>query len=103
MPFWNPGGAILEFGLPERNAVSQPAQACWVVSGARISTLGMAMWAFYLKGNLEAVDTVTALLLYVGLVDGYVCWKEGETGSAIFRALSGVAIGGWGFLGMTKG
>ncbi|KAK2749495.1 hypothetical protein CKAH01_18020 [Colletotrichum kahawae] len=43
-----------------------------------------------------------ALLVFVGLVDGYVCWREGELGSAVFRATSGIAIGTWGALGLTS-
>jgi hypothetical protein len=101
IPFWNPAGAILEFGLPERIAISQPAQACFVVSGARVSALGMAMWIFHLKGMLVGVDVILALLGYVGAVDAYVCWKEGVVGSAVFRGAAGVIIGGWGLLGLT--
>ena len=101
MPFWNPDGAIREFGLPERIAVSPPAHACFIISGARISALGMALWVFYLQDKLAAVDTVLALLFYVGAVDGYVCWREGESGKAVFRFLSGVVIGGWGALSLT--
>ncbi|KAJ7781008.1 hypothetical protein B0H16DRAFT_1496820 [Mycena metata] len=55
IPFFRPHHAIREFGLPERIAVSQPAQASFVISGARGSVIGMAMWIFYLQGKLKAV------------------------------------------------
>ncbi|EXJ67066.1 uncharacterized protein A1O5_09712 [Cladophialophora psammophila CBS 110553] len=101
IPFWNPHGAILEFGLPERIAISEPAHTSFIISGARVSALGMAIWVFYLQGKLAAVDTILALLLYVGGADAYVCWQEGVPMSAIFRAVSGIVIGGWGMLGLT--
>ncbi len=59
------------------------------------------MWIFYLQGKFAAVDTVLSLLLYVGAVDAYVCWLEGMPGKAVFRGVSGLVIGGWGFLGLT--
>ncbi|KAJ7148811.1 hypothetical protein C8R43DRAFT_1129033 [Mycena crocata] len=101
MPFWNPIGAIREFGLPEHIATSQPAHTSFIVSGARTSALGMAIWIFYLQGKLAAVDTILATMLYVGAVDGYVSWQEGVIGNALFRTASGVLIGGWGLLGLT--
>jgi hypothetical protein len=103
IPFWDSPRAIREYGLPERFAVSAPAQACFVISGARISALGMAIWIFYLRGQLAAVDTILGLLAYVGVVDGIVCWQEGVAGRGLFRAFCGVVIGGWGMLGLTAG
>ncbi|KAJ9144139.1 hypothetical protein NKR23_g6198 [Pleurostoma richardsiae] len=98
IPFWDPAGAIREFGLPERVAAAKPAHACFVISGARISSLGTAIWIFYLRGDLSAVDTIMALLGYVGVVDGYVCWREVVPSKAVFRAFMGIMIGGWGLL-----
>ena len=102
MPFWNPAGAIREFGLPERFAISQPVQQSFVISGARVSVLGAATWIFYLQGNLAAVDTIMSLMLWVGAVDGYVCWREGVPSKALMRAASGLIIGGWGMLGLSQ-
>lgn len=101
MPLWNPPGALRKFGLPERFALSPLAHTCFVVSGARTSVLGAAIWIFYLRAQLEAVDTLMALLVYVGAVDGYVCWTQGEKRTGLFRAVAGIVIGGWGMLGLT--
>lgn len=60
------------------------------------------MWLFYLQRNLAAVDTVLSLMLYVGCVDGYGCWKEGVPGRGVFRFCAGVVVGGWGMLGITS-
>lgn len=62
----------------------------------------MVQLIMYLRGDYVAVDIIMALLVYVGLVDGYVCWREGEMGSAVFRATSGIVIGTWGALGLTS-
>ncbi|KAJ7044575.1 hypothetical protein C8F04DRAFT_1068786 [Mycena alexandri] len=86
IPFWNPDGAIREFGLPEHIAVSQPAPASFITS----------------DGKVNAVDPIMALLGYVGAADAYVCWQEGVPNKAIFRGLSGLVIGGWGALSLTE-
>ncbi|KAJ7658423.1 hypothetical protein B0H17DRAFT_1097056 [Mycena rosella] len=57
-----------------------------ILSSARITALGLAMFVLYFQGNLGAVDTVMALLRYVGAVDGYVCWMEEVPDKALFRA-----------------
>jgi hypothetical protein len=101
MPFWDPAGAIRLFGLSERIAVAQPAQLSFMIYSSRATTIGAAMWIFYLRGNLKAVDTLMALLFYASQVDAYACWLEGEIGSAWFRGLTGLFVGGWGFLGVT--
>jgi hypothetical protein len=103
MPFLNAEYAILEFGLPERIAVSKPAQSVMILSSGRITTLGLALFTFYFQRKLAAVDTILLLLGYVGLVDGYVCWLEGVPNKAIFRLASGLAIAAWGWFGMTEG
>lgn len=103
LPLWNPERAIRMFGFPERIATSQPAQACFAVYGARATCLGMAIWVFYLQGKLQAVDTILALQSYVMAVDTYVCWKEGVPKKAVFRAVTGILVGGWGLLGLTSG
>ncbi|CAG8950225.1 hypothetical protein HYFRA_00008463 [Hymenoscyphus fraxineus] len=103
MPFFNAEAAILEFGLPKRIAISQPAQSVMILSSGRITTLGLAIFVFYFQKKLAAVDTIMLLLGYVGLVDGYVCWCEGVPGKALFRLASGVAISAWGGFGMTEG
>ena len=103
MPFFNAESAILEFGLPKRIAISKPAQAVMITSSARITAIGMALFTFYFQGTLEAVDTVLAIIGYVGLVDGYVCWREGVPDKSVFRTASGLLIAAWGWYGMTTG
>ncbi|KAF2798165.1 hypothetical protein K505DRAFT_322103 [Melanomma pulvis-pyrius CBS 109.77] len=104
MPFWaGPERAIIAFGLPERTSVSKPAHALIITQSARVSALGVALWGMYLGGHFEAMDMLFASLGYVGLVDTYVCWKEGMAGKAVFRAVSTAPIAIWGLLGMTAG
>ncbi|KAL3478519.1 hypothetical protein BJX99DRAFT_224262 [Aspergillus californicus] len=103
LPFFAAEYAIREFGLPERIATSQPAQAVMITGSARVTALGMAIFAFYSQGKFTEVDTIMTILGYVGLADGYVCWKEGVPGKGLFRAGSGLAIAAWGWWGMTTG
>ena len=101
IPFFNAECAILEFGLPKRIAVSKPAQSVMIVSSVRITAIELALCTFYFQEKWEAFDTVLALLGYMGLVDGYVCWREGVPDKAVFRAASEVSIAAWGWLGWT--
>ncbi|KAL4877416.1 hypothetical protein BJY04DRAFT_198326 [Aspergillus karnatakaensis] len=102
IPFFAPERATLDFGLPQRIAISKPAQSVMILQGGRITALGLALWTFYIQGKLEEFDTILAILGYVGLVDGYVCWKEGVPGKAVFRTVSGLVIAAWGFAGLTS-
>lgn len=103
MPFFNAEYAIREFGLPQRIAMSKQAQSIMVTSSARITAIGLALFTFYFQGKLAEFDTILAILGYVGLVDGYVCWREGVPNKAIFRTVSGLLIAAWGWFGMTTG
>ncbi|KAK2800366.1 hypothetical protein FQN49_008931, partial [Arthroderma sp. PD_2] len=102
MPFWNAGYAIEEFGLPKRIAISKEAQAVMITGSGRTSALGLALFTFYSQGKLREVDTIMIILAYLGLVDGYVCWREGVPGRGLFRAASGLLIGAWGWFSMTS-
>ncbi|KAL4781647.1 hypothetical protein BJX76DRAFT_363447 [Aspergillus varians] len=101
IPFFNAEYAIQEFGLPQRIAVSKPAQSIMILKCGRITALGLTLGTFYAQGKLAEFDTVLAILGYVGLVDGYVCWIEGVPGKAVFRTVSGLVISAWGVWGMT--
>jgi Domain of unknown function (DUF4267) len=103
MPFFNAEYAILEFGLPKRIAISKPAQSIMMLSSARITAIGLALFTFYFQEKFASMDTMLSILGYVGLVDGYVCWLEGVPSKAIFRFTSGAFIAAWGWFGMTGG
>jgi hypothetical protein len=103
MPLFNPENGIRTFGLPESIATSREAQVAFTLFGSCETMIGAAMWIFYLRGQLEAVDTLMAVLFYGGAVDAYALWRQGEVGKAWFRGLLGVFVGGWGLLGLTAG
>ncbi|TKX25760.1 hypothetical protein C1H76_1906 [Elsinoe australis] len=103
MPLFNGERAIQEFGLPQRIAISKPAQTVMTTSSARVSAVGLSIWAMYFNGHYQAIDIVMASLGYVGIIDCWVCWKEGVTGKAIFRVLAGSFISVLGFLKTTGG
>ncbi|KAF3492348.1 uncharacterized protein GIQ15_01865 [Arthroderma uncinatum] len=102
IPFWNAGYAIEEFGLPKRIAISKEAQAVMITGSGRTTALGLVLFTFYSQGKFREVDTIMVILAYLGLVDGYVCWREGAPGKALFRAASGMLIAAWGWFGMTS-
>jgi hypothetical protein len=104
--FFNAEYAIREFGLPQRRAISKPAQAVMVIGMARITAIGIAIFTFYFRGKFEVVDAAMAILGYVGVVNGYgpyVCWKEGGLGKAAFRAGSRLAIAARRWFSITTG
>lgn len=103
IPFYNPAGAISEFGLPDHIASSPPAQVIMTVNGARNTVLGLAIWSLYLQRMLSAVDTVLCCVAVLGLFDGYICWGEDVRRTAVLRAAAGVLIGLWGGFGLTAG
>ncbi|KAK1689362.1 hypothetical protein BDP55DRAFT_628689 [Colletotrichum godetiae] len=103
LALFNPAGSIKAFGLPQRIASSPTAHATFSLSSARTSVIGLLIYTFYARGDLRAIDTVLLTSgLYCGIVDGYVCYKEGETGKALFRVLSSWAVGLYGGLGITS-
>ena len=101
MPFFNPERSIIAFGLPAHIATSKPAQKVMILNSARTTATGIALMALYASEKLAAMDIVFASMGYLGIVDGYVCWKEG--GNVGVRASSGLLMGLWGVLGLTAG
>lgn len=103
-PLFNTENAILAFGLPEPIAQSVPAQTTMFIASFRISTIGMIIFALYGQGNLAAVDTVLAVMgLYVGVMDGYLCWREGRPKMGLFRSVSAFMVAAVGMSRCTGG
>lgn len=65
--FFNPKWCIQKYGLPDAIAESKSAQTMMVVSSARMTAIGLALFAFHFQHEYAAVDT---LLICLG---GYVC------------------------------
>ncbi|KAH6879456.1 hypothetical protein B0T10DRAFT_496474 [Thelonectria olida] len=101
LPLWKPVRAIREFGLPDRIATCREAQTCFAVYGSRMSMFGIAIYTFYLRGEVSALDTILAILPVAGVVDGYLCWREGVPGVGLFRFVSSLVLGGYGYFGLT--
>ncbi|KAG6362839.1 hypothetical protein INS49_007933 [Diaporthe citri] len=103
-PLFNAERAILAFGLPGPIAQSVPAQTTMFIASSRISTIGMIIFALYGQGNLAAVDTVLAVMgLYVGVMDGYFCWREGRPKMGLFRSAGAFTVAAVGLAGCTAG
>lgn len=103
-PLFNAERATLAFGLPEPIAQSGPAQTTMFIASSRISTIGMIIFALYGQGNFAAVDTVLAVMgLYVGVMDGYLGWREGRPSMGLFRSASAFMVAAVGIAGCTAG
>jgi hypothetical protein len=59
--------------------LAKPAQSIMMVSSARVTAIGLALFTPYYQENFAVLDTIPAVLGYVDLVDGYVCWLEDVT------------------------
>lgn len=100
---FNAPAAMREFGLPDRIASSPTAQSPFMLCSARTTLIGTILFAFYMRGDYSAVDTILILVGgYLGIVDAWVCWKEGMRQKAVFWGLSCMAIAAWGWFGMTE-
>jgi hypothetical protein len=97
IPFFLPRSAILAFGLPARIADCALAHPLMVVCSARSTALGALLGTFYYQGKYAACDAVLLALGYVGLVDGWTCWREGNPRMGVVKALVGVVCAGWGW------
>ncbi|KAK1703555.1 uncharacterized protein BDZ83DRAFT_595239 [Colletotrichum acutatum] len=103
LALFNPTGSIKAFGLPDRIASSPTAHATFSLSSARTSVIGLLIYTFHARGDFRAIDSVLLISgFYCGIVDGYVCYKEGESGKGLFRVLSSWAVGLYGGLGITS-
>lgn len=80
LPFWSAESAMRHFGLPAGRAAQEPAQAVFPIYGSRVQIHGLCIWIFYLQGNLAVVDTLLAVLVYAGMVDWWICRREGVPG-----------------------
>lgn len=93
-----------EFGFAARIANAPAAGPVMIIGQARGTIIGLLVFLFYSRNQLELVDTVMAVTgLYAGLVDSYVVWKEGNGRYAAFRLISSGLISAWGFAGLTVG
>ncbi|KAL2809410.1 hypothetical protein BJX63DRAFT_423837 [Aspergillus granulosus] len=103
LPFFSPSRALTDFGFPQRIASAKPAHPVMVIACARTTAIGLMLWTFYAQGKLVEFDIILTILgSYVGLVDGWVCWREGMRAKAGFRSLSGGVIALWGVSGLTS-
>ncbi|KAK4148593.1 hypothetical protein C8A00DRAFT_38832 [Chaetomidium leptoderma] len=102
-PLFDAKGATAEMGLPRRFSESQENRSMFTLCSGRTTTLGLILFTFYFQNKFPEVDTVMTILgAYVRAVDGYVFYREGVSGKALQRALSGFAIAAWGWFGMVE-
>jgi hypothetical protein len=101
--YFNPPSGIRAFGLPDRIATSPAAHSPWILYTSRIHAIGIMSLIFHARGDYEAVDTVMGTIGVFGLVDGWVCWKEGVLGTALWRSVVSLGVGVYGALGGTSG
>lgn len=77
--FFIPKWCIQAYGLPDNIASSQPAQIMMVVSSARMTAIGLALFVFHFRGDYEAVDVLLLCLGgYVSLLFLFLGWGNGS-------------------------
>jgi hypothetical protein len=101
--YFNQAHAIRMYGLPERIATSPAAYSPWILYSSRIQAIGMMILIFYAKGDYAAVDTVLSFFGLLGIVDLWVCVREGVGSKAWQRGLMSAVVGMYGLLGWTSG
>ncbi|KAI0204574.1 hypothetical protein F4808DRAFT_347553 [Astrocystis sublimbata] len=100
-PFISASWSMLEIGFSPRVASSPAAALPMIIFGSRTTMVGALIVIFYSQGKFDAVDTVLLTTPYTGLVEGYLVWKEGRRGKAVFRAVTGFLFGACGMAGLT--
>ncbi|KAI0455628.1 hypothetical protein F5B21DRAFT_503187 [Xylaria acuta] len=84
-PLLDPRGSMLEFGLPPRIANTPAAAPVFKSGNARTTVTGLLTFFFYVRNQLDVVDTIMAITgAYCGLVDGYVVWGGGKPAAGSF-------------------
>lgn len=102
--FFDPRGAMREFGLPERIASTPQAAAVMHLNNARTTTLGLCLYTLYFTGQFPACDVILVILgAYTGLVDSWVVWREGDARKAAVRLGSSALIAAAGLAEWTSG
>ncbi|KAI1128318.1 hypothetical protein F5Y10DRAFT_240718 [Nemania abortiva] len=103
-PALDPRRALLEFGFPTRIANSPEAAPVMLVAQIRTTSIGIVMYALYLQGKMDALDTILAVYgVLAGIVDGYAVWKQGDTKKALFRLVGSWSFAAYGLAGLTAG
>ena len=72
-----------------------------IIKSAHLSATGLAVLVFLYQENYAAVDTVLMCLGIMAMVEGYAYWREGLPGTAVYRTVPAVLIGGWGRVELT--
>lgn len=103
LPLFDAPAAVFHVGLPAHVAYSQPAQSVITIYGSRATTQGLLLFGLYAKGMYDAIDIALMTLAYAGVVEGLVCWKEGNGGKGLWRGVCALFYGTLGLMGMTQG
>ena len=98
----NARASMLNFGLPTQIADVPATSPVWVIAQARTTTLGILMFTFYFRRQLDVVDIIMATISgYAALIDSYVVSSQGYTANAAFRLVVPGLFCVWGLAGMT--
>ncbi|KAJ2977594.1 hypothetical protein NUW58_g7763 [Xylaria curta] len=104
IPFFSTRRAMLDLGFSPRVANSPTAIPPMMIFGSRTTIIGLLVIIFcrlyplfrdifYSQGKFDAIDSILLTLPYAGFVDGYLVWREGNRGKAIFRIVAGNSKG----------
>ena len=101
-PYFDVPRGVRSYGLPERVATTTAVHSPWLLYTSRMQSIGAMILVFYARGDYTAVDTVMSFIGFTGVVDVYICLKEGVPKNAVFRGVLSAFFAGWGLMGMTS-
>lgn len=79
---------MLSFGLPAHIANTDATWPVWVIAQAHTTVMGLLLFIFYFRGQLDVVDIVLGVSsAYAALIDSYIIYSEGEVAHAVIRLL----------------
>lgn len=100
--FW-PRSTMISFGLPAAIADVPATWPVFKIAQAHTTVLGLILYTFYFRGQLEAVDIVLGVSsAYAALIDSYVLYSTGEASNAAVRLFLTGSFAVWGLCGMTS-
>jgi hypothetical protein len=95
---------MISFGLPAHIADVPATWPLFKIAQAHTTVLGLILYIFYFRGELESVDTVLGVSsAYAALIDAHVLYSTGEVSSAVVQLLLTGSFAVWGLMGMTAG
>lgn len=99
----DPRGAMQDFGFPAWIANTPACYPVFVMTTVRMEVIGVLLFTFYAREQLEVVDTILAVTgLYLGAMDSLLLWRAHRSRQAFRHILICFTMAIWGLAGCTS-